>query len=101
MEYLPLKRLRAMPGALRRGAVPAGELAEGLRGVPRRRSYAARATGSDRTSYAAEISWKVAVAAWPARSGCQRLARWRQTRRNSGSFQNCSRVRMRSKLTRC
>jgi hypothetical protein len=62
----PHKRRRATPGALRRGDVPVGELGERLGGMPRRRSYAARATGSDKTSYAAEIVWKVAVAAWPA-----------------------------------
>ena len=79
----PHNRRRPTPGALRRGAVPMGELADGLCGMPSRRSYAARAAESDKTSYAAEIFWKVTVAAWPARSGCQRLARRRQTRRNS------------------
>src|SRR5215471_15161034 len=81
----PDKRLRAMPGALRLGAVPLGGLAERLRAGLRRQSYAARATGSDNTSYAAERFWKVAVAVWPAWSGCQRLARRRQTRRNSAN----------------
>jgi len=79
----PHNRLRATPGALRRGAEAVDELGNWLGGMPRRRSYAARATGSDKTSYAAEIFWKVAVAAWPAWSGCQRRARRRQTRRSS------------------
>ena len=46
----PHKRLRATPGALRREGAGVGELDEPIGRVPRLRSYAARATGSDKTS---------------------------------------------------
>jgi hypothetical protein len=75
------------PGARRRGAAFAAPRSPDLAAlrafVPRCRSYAARATGSDSTAYAAEIRWNSAVASGPARSGCHCCAIRRHARRTA------------------